>query len=47
MIRAVALGLAVFLTALPSEAQEEGGLGALTQSPRNGSLEFRLGARAG
>ncbi|WNG45821.1 hypothetical protein F0U60_18160 [Archangium minus] len=41
MTRAVALGLAVALTALPGEAQEPSDVP--TQSPRSGSVEFRLG----
>jgi hypothetical protein len=41
MTRAVALGLAVFLTALPGEAQQASG--EINQSPRSGSVEFRLG----
>jgi len=41
MTRAVALGVAVFLIALPGEAQERSDVP--TQSPRSGSVEFRLG----
>ncbi|WNG35356.1 hypothetical protein F0U61_18030 [Archangium violaceum] len=41
MTRAVALGLAVALTALPGEAQEPSD--TPNQSPRSGSVEFRLG----
>jgi hypothetical protein len=41
MTRAVALGIAVFLIALPGEAKEMSD--APTQSPRSGSVEFRLG----
>ncbi|QRK04725.1 hypothetical protein JQX13_31395 [Archangium violaceum] len=41
MTRAVALGLAVALTALPGEAQEPSDVP--NQSPRSGSVEFRLG----
>lgn len=40
MTRAVALGVAVFLIALPGEAQEVSGM---IQSPRSGSVELRLG----
>jgi hypothetical protein len=40
MTRAVALGVAVWLTALPGEAQE---MSVPNQSPRNGAVEFRLG----
>lgn len=40
MTRAVALGVAVLLTALPGEAQEVSGP---PQSPRSGGVEFRLG----
>ncbi|PTL77521.1 MXAN_2562 family outer membrane beta-barrel protein [Vitiosangium sp. GDMCC 1.1324] len=41
MTRAVALGVAVLLTALPGEAQEVSGVP--NQSPRSGSAEFRIG----
>jgi hypothetical protein len=41
MTRAVALGIAVSLIALPGEAQEMSDVP--TQSPRGGSVEFRLG----
>ncbi|HEX8440317.1 MXAN_2562 family outer membrane beta-barrel protein [Archangium sp.] len=41
MARAVALGVAAFLAALPGEAQEMSDLPI--QSPRSGSVEFRLG----
>jgi len=41
MTRAVALGVAVVLTALPGEAQETSGVP--NQTPRSGSVEFRLG----
>ncbi|OJH39465.1 MXAN_2562 family outer membrane beta-barrel protein [Cystobacter ferrugineus] len=42
MARAVALGVAVLLAALPGQAQEFSD--APTQSPRNGSVELRLGS---
>ena len=41
MTRAVALGVAVVLTALPGEAQEKSDVP--NQSPRSGAVEFRLG----
>ena len=41
MTRAVALGVAVVLTALPGEAQEM--YDVPNQSPRSGAVEFRLG----
>lgn len=41
MTRAVALGVAVVLTALPGMAQETSDVP--TQSPRSGAVEFRLG----
>jgi len=41
MARAVALGVAAFLAALPGEAQVQSDLP--TQSPRRGSVEFRFG----
>ena len=41
MTRAVALGVAVVLTALPGEAQETSDVP--NQTPRSGSVEFRLG----
>ncbi|MGZ3458617.1 MAG: MXAN_2562 family outer membrane beta-barrel protein [Archangium sp.] len=41
MTRAVALGIAVFLTALPGEAQQASNVP--TQSPRSGAVELRLG----
>ncbi|EPX58638.1 hypothetical protein D187_003836 [Cystobacter fuscus DSM 2262] len=42
MARAVALGVAVLLAALPGQAQEYSD--APTQSPRSGSVELRLGS---
>ncbi|WNG15616.1 MXAN_2562 family outer membrane beta-barrel protein [Cystobacter fuscus] len=42
MARAVALGVAVLLAALPGQAQEYSD--APTQSPRGGSVELRLGS---
>jgi hypothetical protein len=42
MARAVALGVAVFLAALPGQAQVLSDMP--TQSPRGGSVEFRLGS---
>jgi hypothetical protein len=41
MTRAVALGVAVLLTALPGEAQER--FNVPTQTPRSGAVEFRVG----
>lgn len=41
MARAVALGVAAFLAALPGEAQDTSDMPM--QSPRSGSVEFRLG----
>jgi hypothetical protein len=41
MARAVALGVAAFLAALPGEAQQASDVPM--QSPRSGSVEFRLG----
>ena len=41
MVRAVALGVAVVLAALPGEAQERSGIP--NASPRDGSVELRLG----
>ena len=42
MVRAVALGVAAFLTALPGVAQER--TSGLVQSPRSGSVELRFGS---